>query len=118
MGLTNTAMGPLHPQANLGGCIPRFIGTDSTSLTIHPYFTILDKEKALPIMADFVERTRNEEGCIYYGWDLVGNKLFCRESYVDGKAVNAHLENVGPCIGAILADGVATLDRIEIHGPA
>ena len=69
-------------------------------------------------MAEFVERTKTEEGCVYYGWDVVGDKLFCRESYVDGKAVNAHLANVGPCIEALLAEGVAKLDRIEIHGPA
>ncbi len=54
---------------------------------------------------------------MYYGWTLTGNKLKCREAYVDGNAVNAHLANVGDCITALLADGVATLDTIEIHGP-
>jgi hypothetical protein len=37
---------------------------------------------------------------------------------VDGAAVNAHLANVGPCITAILEEGVATLDEIYIQCPA
>ena len=85
-------------------------------LTIHPTFTLLDKTKALPIMAKFVEATKKEKGCIYYGWTICGDKLFCREAYVNGAAVNAHLENVGKLIGEILADGVAKLDSIEMHG--
>ena len=46
------------------------------------------------------------------------DKLFCREAYLDGEAANAHLKNVGALIGEILADGVAKLDSIEIHGDA
>ena len=30
----------------------------------------------------------------------------------------AHLENVGSCIESILGEGVASLDSIEIQGPA
>jgi len=85
--------------------------------TIHPTFTVEDWAKAEPIMADFVEKTKTEEGCIYYGWVKDGDKLKCREAYVDGKAVNAHLENVGPCIQALLADGIAKLDEIFIQCP-
>ena len=66
--------------------------------------------------AEFVEKTNNEAGCIYYGWTIDGDKLFCREAYVDGAAANAHLANVGSCIGAILAEGVCTLDSINIMG--
>jgi hypothetical protein len=32
--------------------------------------------------------------------------------------VNAHLTNVGDCIGALLSEGVAKLDSIEIDGPS
>ena len=35
-------------------------------------------------MAEFVERTKAEYGCVYYGWTKQGDKLFCREAYVDG----------------------------------
>ena len=67
-------------------------------------------------MDEFVEKTSKEPGCVYYGWTMMGDKLFCREAYVDGDAVLAHLGNVGPCIEAIL-DGPASLDEISIHGP-
>ena len=86
--------------------------------SIHPTFTVIDWQKAKPVMAEFVTKTRSESGCLYYGWTLTGDKLKCREAYVDGNSVNEHLKNVGDCITALLADGVATLDSINIHGPA
>jgi quinol monooxygenase YgiN len=89
-----------------------------TFCSIHPTFTVIDWEKAKPVMAEFVQKTRTEAGCLYYGWTLTGNKLKCREAYSDGNSVNAHLGNVGDCISALLAEGVATLDSIEIHGPS
>jgi len=89
-----------------------------TLMTIQPTFSILDRAKAEPIMAEFVEATKRESGCVYYGWTIAGDKLFCREAYVDGAAVNAHLANVGEFIGKILAEGVCKLDHIHIHGPA
>jgi len=85
-------------------------------LTIEPTFTILKPELAEPIMKEFVEKTRTEKGCLYYGWSKCDDKLFCREAYVDGDAVLAHLGNVGPCIDALLKES-AKLERISIHGP-
>ena len=89
-----------------------------TMISIHPTLTVADWDKAKPIMEEFIAKTKTEEGCIYYGWVRAGNTLKCREAYVDGAAVNAHTENVGALIQAILADGVATLDSITIQGPA
>ena len=89
-----------------------------TFCSIHPTFTVIDWEEAKPVMSDFVRKTRTEAGCLYYGWTLTGNKLKCREGYFDGNSVNVHLANVGDAIKALLADGVATLDSIEIHGPS
>ena len=80
-------------------------------VTIQPTFTILDKAKATPIMKRFVEATKTEKGCIYYGWTVSGDKLFCREAYLNGEAANAHLKNVGSLIGEILADGVRAACR-------
>ena len=92
--------------------------TPYTFCTIQPTFTILDRSKAEPIMKEFVEATKTEDGCVYYGWTVAGEKLFCREAYNDGAAVNAHLANVGPLIGKLLEDGVCKLDQIHIHGPS
>eukprot|EP00947_MAST-08B_sp_MAST-8B-sp1_P004245 g4245.t1 len=90
-----------------------------TLLTIQPTFTISDWESAEPIMAEFVKRTRDETGCVFYGWNRTANKLFCREAYADAAGVLAHLDNIGDCVGMLLEDEkVATLDAIELHGPA
>ena len=91
----------------------------ATFFSLHPTFTILDRKKAEPIIAEFVANTKkNETGCLHYAWSFCGDKASCREAYVDAAAVNAHLDNVGPCITQLLAEGVATLEGMEIHGPA
>lgn len=90
----------------------------NTSLMILPRFTVIDKSKAEPIMAEFVKKTRNEAGCLYYGWSLCGDQLVCEEIYLNAAAVAAHLQNIGPQIGQITAEGVAKMDSIELHGPA
>jgi UDP-N-acetylglucosamine pyrophosphorylase/quinol monooxygenase YgiN len=90
--------------------------TDLSLMLVRPYFTILDEKAALPIMAEFVKKTKTETGCIYYGWTKKGDKLHCREAYVDAAAVAAHLENIGDLFKAIL-DGPCKLDSLEFHGP-
>lgn len=85
--------------------------------SIHPYFTVVDEAAARPILADFVAKTRAESGCMWYGWNKLGDKLFCEEAYVDAAAVLAHLENIATCLEQML-DGPAKLDSIELHGPA
>ena len=115
-------LGTKYFEVHSGFTNMKSVGTQDKAygfVSIHPTFTLVDKAKALPIMKRFVEATKNNEtGCIYYGWTICGDKLFCREAYVDGAAANAHLKNVGSLIGEILADGVAKLDSIEIHGDA
>jgi len=85
--------------------------------TIQPTFTLKDKAAAEPFMKKCVDLTKNEEGCMYYGWTIKDDKLFCREAYVDAKAVQAHLENIGAAVGEMLDSGAASLDKIEFHGP-
>lgn len=90
----------------------------NTSLMIVPRFTLACKSKAEPIMAEFVKRTRNEAGCLYYGWSLCDDQLVCEEIYVDAAAVHVHFKNIGPLIAKITEASVAKLDSIELHGPA
>merc|ERR1712159_243913 len=61
--------------------------------------------------------TRTEAGCMYYGWTIQGDKLFCREAYVDAAAVQAHLDNIVPSVGEMLDSGCASLDEINFMGP-
>ena len=86
--------------------------------TIQPTFTLKDKAAAEPFMKKCVDLTKNEEGCMYYGWTIKDDKLFCREAYVNGKAVAAHIDNVVGAVGEMLESGAASLDKIELHGPA
>eukprot|EP01083_Nonionella_stella_P120752 362119_1 len=88
----------------------------NTFCTIDPHFTVLDKAAAVPIMAEFVEATKKEKGCVYYGWTICGDKMWCREAYADGAAVVAHLENVGALVGKLLEKS-CKLDSIGIHCP-
>ena len=93
------------------------VAASANFIAIQPTFTLLDRAKAEPFMKACVEATKSEAGCVYYGWTICGDKLFCREAYIDGDAVNAHLANAVPIVGQMLDSGAATLDRIEFHGP-
>jgi len=75
--------------------------------TIVPYFTVqdgkLDEFKALG--EQMVERTQSESEVVYYGFSFNGQRAFCREGY-----------NVDSLLKQALA--IASLDTLEIHGPA
>jgi len=88
------------------------------TVSLHPYFKVQPDqiEAARALLPQFVERTATEAGCCYYGFTMDGDEVFCREAYVDATSLLAHLENVGDLLGAMLQ--VASLDRLEIHGPA
>jgi len=88
--------------------------------TIQPVFRVVDWEAVLGYLPKFVEATRGEAGCLYYGFTVDTEKKFCacREAYVDGAAMVAHLDNVGGLIGEMLSSGAAVLETVEAHGPA
>jgi quinol monooxygenase YgiN len=86
--------------------------------SIIPTFKVNDWDKVNPILDELVEATKKETGVIYYGF--VAHKetstAVCREAYVDGDAMNKHLENVGPLLGKLL-DGPAKLVSMHVQGP-
>ena len=90
----------------------------ATAVSLHPYFKVhpgqLDAFKAS--LPKFVEITQRESKCLYYGFTINGDEIFCRESYVDAEGALTHLENVGALLGEALK--IANLTRLEIHGPA
>ena len=90
----------------------------SIAISIHPYFKVhpgeLDAFKAS--LPKFVEATQREAKCLYYGFTINGDEVFCRESYVDAEGVLTHLENVGALLGEALK--ISDLVRLELHGPA
>jgi quinol monooxygenase YgiN len=90
----------------------------SKAVSIHPYFKIhegrMDDFKSL--INEFIKSTSSEETCLYYDFSICGDVAFCREAYVDGDAVLAHLENVGAHIEA--SGAFSDMIKLEMHGPA
>jgi hypothetical protein len=88
-------------------------------VSISPFFVIKDGQldnvrAALP---KFVEKTKSEDGCLYYGFSIHGDRLHCREGYRDAAGALAHLENVGAMLGEFLESGMVDLAELQIHGP-
>lgn len=93
------------------------MATNDTCVTIVPYFKVRSDALAAfkEVCEKFVERTKNEDGCLYYGFSFDGDEAFCREGYVNAKATLAHLENVGDLLKRALE--LSELLRLEVHGP-
>jgi hypothetical protein len=93
------------------------MATDDTCCTIAPYFNVHDgKLDAFRALCErFVDTTRTEEKCLYYGFSFAGNEVHCREAYTDAKGLLAHVKHVGPLLEESLT--LADLSRLEIHGP-
>ena len=93
------------------------MATQDTAVTIVPYLKVRPgKMKEFKALCErFVEKSKTEAGCLYYGFAFNGDVAFCREGYKDGDAALAHLENVG----ALLTEMPNFTDfvRFEIHGP-
>lgn len=93
------------------------MATQDQCCTIVPYFQVksgkLDAFKGL--CERFVEKTKQEPKCLYYGFSFDGDQAHCREGYEDAEGLLAHLENVGPLLEEALK--IADIARLEIHGP-
>ena len=85
--------------------------------SIAPYFEVPEDrmEEFMGLVKRFVEASRTEPACLYYGFLFDGNKATCREGYDGAAGVLAHLDNVGALFAE--AQEVATLTRLELHGP-
>ena len=95
------------------------MATDDRCVSIHPYFEVKEGEldNVRSYLEKFVELTRSESGCLYYGVTVHGNKLHCREGYANAAAALAHLGSVGPLLQEMLGSGKAELTELQVHGP-
>ena len=95
------------------------MATDDTCVTIQPYFVIQDGEidNVRSYVERFVELSKSERDCLYYGFTFCGSKLHCREGYTNGDGALAHLDNVGSLLKELLDSGKAELTDLQIHGP-
>ena len=82
-----------------------------------PYFLVADGkiEDFKQLCQQFVEQTRNEPKCLYYGFSFNRNLVHCREGYQDAEGLLSHLENVGSILEEALK--ISELVRLEVHAP-
>jgi len=92
-----------------------------TQVTLCPTFTVpdgkMDDFKAN--FADFYKNTKKgTKSCLYYGFAIAGNQVFCRESYKDAAGVLAHLgdckEPLDKAVGMVGEGGL----KLQCMGPA
>ena len=95
------------------------MATNDKCVTIHPYFVVKEGEmnNVRSYLEKFVELTKSEQDCLYYGFTTCGNKLHCREGYASGDGALAHLDNVGALLKELLESGTVELTDLQIHGP-
>jgi len=93
------------------------MATQDQCCTVVPYIKVhagkLESFKAL--CEQFVEKSRSEPKCLYYGFSFDGDQAHCREGYADADGVLAHLQNVGPLLGEMTK--ISDIIRFEVHGP-
>mmetsp|Transcript_62876 Transcript_62876/g.141950 ORF Transcript_62876/g.141950 Transcript_62876/m.141950 type:complete len:224 (-) Transcript_62876:153-824(-) len=89
----------------------------STMVTLRPTYTILDGAAVNKISQAIIEETKAEKGCLFYGWHRDNDTILSQGAFLDGDAVRAHYENVGPLLNSIISEGAGKLECIEIHGP-
>ena len=93
------------------------MATCDTCCTVVPYFKAHEGklEELKTLCEQCVDQTSQESGVLYYGFSFDGDEAHCREGYVNGAGVLAHLENIGPLLQQLLQ--VAEMTRLEVHGP-
>lgn len=93
------------------------MATQDLCCTLSPYFRVADGQMAAfkKLCERFVEQTRNESKCLYYGFSFDGDLVHCREGYQDAAGLLEHLENVGSILKEALE--ISELIRLEIHAP-
>lgn len=93
------------------------MSTNDTCCSIVPYFSVREGEldNFKTICEKFIEKTKEEKHCLYYGFTFNNNTVHCREGYENAEGVLEHLDNVDDLLKKALT--ISELTRLEIHGP-
>lgn len=106
----------------------RFIGEDllmqsagpslsCSAVTLAPYFKVLDMARFKQIWQDDFAVFAHKSDCIHYAFCFTEDgRAHCREAYTSAETALQHLADVDTPLKAVL-DGVAELERLEVHGP-
>jgi quinol monooxygenase YgiN len=91
--------------------------TTDTCCTIAPYFKVKPGQLGAfkKLCERFIELTKPDPACLYYGFAFDGDLAYCREGYVNADALLAHVKSVGPTIEQAMK--ISELVRLEVHGP-
>ena len=91
------------------------MATQDKCVTIVPYFKVHSgkMQDVRALCERFVEKTKTEQGCLYYGFTFNSDTVFCREGYQDADAALAHLQNVGALLGEF--QKITDMLRLEVQ---
>jgi len=91
------------------------MSTQDQCCTIVPYFQVAEgKIEAFEQLCQrFIEITKTESKCLYYGFSFNGNLVHCREGYQDAEGLLTHLDNIGSLFEEALK--ISELTRLEVH---
>jgi quinol monooxygenase YgiN len=93
------------------------MATTDNCCTIAPYFKVHAGKMGMfkKLCERFVEKSRGESGCLYYGFSFGGDLAHCREGYANAESMLLHIQSVRPIIEEALK--ISDLARLEVHGP-
>jgi quinol monooxygenase YgiN len=82
-----------------------------------PYFNVNPNQLGAfkELCEQFIDKTKQEPKCLYYGFSFSADQAHCREGYEDAAALLNHLDNVGALLDQLLE--ISTIVRLEVHGP-
>jgi len=107
----------LWPHSSNFSASGKPMATNDKCCSIAPYFKVKPGQLAAfrKLCERFVELSKPDPACLYYGFAFDGDLAHCREGYANAEALLAHIKTVGPTIEEALK--IAELMRLEIHGP-
>jgi quinol monooxygenase YgiN len=92
------------------------MGSNDSCVTIVPYSKVKDGKmnEYKDLCQRFVDKTKQEPLCLYYGFTFNGNRVHCREGYKNAEGLLTHLDNVSELLkeSSLYAD----IEILEIHG--
>lgn len=96
------------------------VSLSDTTVSLSPYFAVNDVEKFKETWKAAFDPFAHKNDCVHYAFSFhtaEDGKVFahCREAYTSADTVLQHLADVDGPLKAALQ--VATLERLEVHGP-
>ena len=87
-------------------------------VSVHPYFKVHPGKVAefQAILPDMIAKVAAEPGTLAYEIGANGDEFMFREAYDGAAGWQSHMANTDPIVARLLQ--VATVRRLEIHGPA